>query len=159
MPKNDCGDLKNNPLFELTKEVVSVTRFCSVFFLQTRQLLKRLRARIIIKPKKPTDMAKSQLRINHFEILLLKSRCNVNLTSCKPKIWHAIKHAVTINEAKSQLSIYCNQLTVKTLTTNPLTARCPALSVKSCLCSNALLGVFAYVQWSHRDKFKQQIQR
>lgn len=48
---------------------------------------------------------------------------------------------------------------MKTLTTNPLTARCSALSVKSCLCSNALLGVFAYVQWSHRDKFKQQIQR
>lgn len=65
-------EIKKNALFELAKKVVFVTRFCSVFFLQTRQLLKRLRARIIIKPKKATDMAKSQLRINNFEILLLK---------------------------------------------------------------------------------------
>lgn len=28
---------------------------------------------------------------------------------------------------------------------------------KGCLCSKPLLGLFAFVQWSHRDKIKQQI--
>ena len=69
----------------------------------------------------------------------------------------------TVESFKEDFQKLCKDLYVPqkyvTLTTNPLTARCSALSVKSCLCSNALLGVFAYVQWSHRDKFKQQIQR